>query len=43
MEKSMNHLRLPISLDDVLRGKSIEWERLEYKAETGQPGKRVSL
>ena len=28
----MNHLRLPISLDDVLRGKSVEWERLEYKA-----------
>ncbi len=27
----MNSLRLPISLDDVLRGKSVEWERLEYK------------
>jgi ATP-dependent DNA helicase RecG len=28
----MKYLNLPISLDDVLRGKSIEWERLEYKA-----------
>lgn len=28
----MNTLKLPISLDDVLRGKSVEWERLEYKA-----------
>jgi len=28
----MSNLRLPISLDDVLRGKSVEWERLEYKA-----------
>jgi ATP-dependent DNA helicase RecG len=25
-------LNLPISLDDVLRGKAVEWERLEYKA-----------
>lgn len=24
-------MKLPISIDDVLRGKSIEWERLEYK------------
>jgi len=26
-----NNLRLPISLDDVLQGKAVEWERLEYK------------
>jgi ATP-dependent DNA helicase RecG len=25
-------LNLPISLDDILRGKAVEWERLEYKA-----------
>lgn len=25
-------LNLPITLDDVLRGKAVEWERLEYKA-----------
>jgi ATP-dependent DNA helicase RecG len=28
----MKNLSLPISMDDVLRGKSVEWERLEYKA-----------
>ena len=28
----MNSLRLPISIDDVLGGRSVEWERLEYKA-----------
>ncbi len=28
----MKYLSLPISMDDVLRGKSVEWERLEYKA-----------
>ncbi len=28
----MNNLRLPISLADVLGGKSVEWERLEYKS-----------
>jgi ATP-dependent DNA helicase RecG len=27
----INNLRLPISLDDVLHGKAVEWERLEYK------------
>lgn len=27
----MNSLSLPISIDDLLRGKSVEWERLEYK------------
>ena len=32
MSKSGNKLSLPISMDDVLRGKSVEWERLEYKA-----------
>jgi ATP-dependent DNA helicase RecG len=32
MEKRAHNLKLPISLDDVLRGKSVEWERLEYKA-----------
>ena len=31
MKKLTNNLRLPISIDDVLRGKSVEWERLEYK------------
>jgi len=32
MTRNSNNLKLPISLDDVLRGKSVEWERLEYKA-----------
>jgi len=32
MKNAANSLKLPISLDDVLRGKSVEWERLEYKA-----------
>jgi ATP-dependent DNA helicase RecG len=31
MAEPRNSLKLPISLDDVLRGKSVEWERLEYK------------
>ena len=31
MRKHSNSLKLPISLQDVLRGKSVEWERLEYK------------
>jgi len=31
MKKTENSLRLPISVDDVLGGKSVEWERLEYK------------
>ena len=31
MTKHSNSLKLPISLDAVLRGKSVEWERLEYK------------
>ena len=31
MSASSHSLKLPISLDDVLRGKSVEWERLEYK------------
>ena len=31
MSASPHSLKLPISLDDVLRGKSVEWERLEYK------------
>ena len=31
MDVPRNSLKLPISLDDVLRGKSVEWERLEYK------------
>ena len=31
MSEPMNSLRLPISIDDVLGGKSVEWERLEYK------------
>jgi ATP-dependent DNA helicase RecG len=31
MKKLTNNLRLPISLNDVLQGKSVEWERLEYK------------
>ena len=26
-----NNLRLPISLDDVLHGKAVEWERLEVR------------
>jgi len=32
MNERTNSLKLPISLDAVLRGKSVEWERLEYKA-----------
>ena len=32
MTDSSGTLNLPISLDDVLRGKAVEWERLEYKA-----------
>ncbi len=28
MKKLTNNLRLPISVDDVLCGKSVEWERL---------------
>lgn len=28
----MNSLNLPIAIDDLLRGQSVEWERLEYKA-----------
>ena len=32
MKERTKNLKLPISLDDVLRGKSVEWERLEYKA-----------
>lgn len=32
VKERTNSLNLPISLDDVLRGKSVEWERLEYKA-----------
>ncbi len=32
MSEQKSSLRLPISLDDVLSGKSVEWERLEYKA-----------
>ena len=28
----MNSLSLPIAIDDLLRGHSVEWERLEYKA-----------
>ncbi len=31
MEQPGKNLRLPISPDDMLRGKSVEWERLEYK------------
>lgn len=31
MSEPMNSLRLPISIADVLGGKSVEWERLEYK------------
>ena len=31
MKKPVKNLSLPISLDDVLRGRSVEWERLEYK------------
>jgi len=35
--KTLKHsLKLPISLDDVLRGKSVEWERLEYSAVISQ-------
>ena len=29
---TMNSLSLPIAIDDLLRGHSVEWERLEYKA-----------
>jgi len=32
MKQRAKSLKLPISLDDVLRGKAVEWERLEYKA-----------
>lgn len=31
MNKRSKNLNLPISLDDILHGKSVEWERLEYK------------
>ena len=31
MEQPGKNLRVPISPDDMLRGKSVEWERLEYK------------
>ena len=27
----MTSLSLPISIDDLLRGRSVEWERIEYK------------
>lgn len=30
MKKLERNLRLPISLDDVLYGGSVEWEHLEY-------------
>ena len=32
MKQRAKSLKLPISLDDVLCGKAVEWERLEYKA-----------
>jgi ATP-dependent DNA helicase RecG len=31
MSKSKGGLKLPVSLEDVLGGRSVEWERLEYK------------
>ena len=31
MKKLTNNLRLPISREDVLQGKSVEWEWPEYK------------
>lgn len=31
MKKGSTKLELPISLDDILRGKSVEWERLECR------------
>ena len=39
----MKNLSLPISMDDVLRGKSVEWERLEYKAGWNQKVKRPKV
>ncbi|MEX2443113.1 MAG: RNA-binding domain-containing protein [Alkalispirochaeta sp.] len=32
MKHQSGVLNLPISIDDVLRGKAVEWERLEYKS-----------
>lgn len=29
LQKLTNNLRLPISREDVFRGESVEWERLE--------------
>jgi hypothetical protein len=33
MKKPMKNLSLPISMDDVLRGKSVEWERRHQMTE----------